>query len=70
LIDFLSLFGVFSDILFGILSDILFGISSDILSGISSFYLAFYLSSDILFGKAFGTGVQVRQRTLGIDGRG
>ena len=39
--------------------------SSDILSGIIS-----GVSSDILSGIAFGIGVEVRQRTLGVDGRG
>ena len=53
--------GMSSDILSVISSDILSGISSEILSGISS---------DILSGIAFGIGVEVRQRTLGVDGRG
>ena len=69
--DILS--GISSDILSGILSDILSGILSDILSGISSDILSGILSgvsSDILSGKAFGIGVEVRQRTLGVDGRG
>ena len=61
--------GISSDILSVISSDILSVISSDILSGISSEILS-GIASDILSGIAFGIGVEVRQRTLGVDGRG
>ena len=74
--DILS--GIFFEILSGIfltfcaLSDILFGLFFDILSEKSSDSLSGILSGILpgVSGIAFGTGVEVRQRSLGVDGRG
>ena len=58
--------GILSDILSGIPSGILSGISSGILSGISSGPE----STSHRHGERFGVVVEVRQGTLGGDGRG
>ena len=68
--------GILSGILFGILSGISSGISSDILSDILSNFLLHILcpiSSYMRSGRehlAWILAVEVRQGTLGVDGRG
>ena len=74
------LFDIYSGILFGSLPDIYFDIYSAILSGILSDIYSDILSdiysdiySDILSGRehwAWMVVVEVRQGTLGVDGRG